>query len=96
LRARLWRLEEGPEWPKSLREADPHDEYFEDNLATARIALELDPFTYSRGLMKENDDVRIFTTKDPAAGYRVIIGIRIQSRVVTLGWVEVEPLDDTG
>ena len=39
---------------------------------------------------EEHDDVRIFTTKDRAAGYRVVIGIRLAFPVVTLGWVEIE------
>ena len=32
------------------------------------------------------------STKDVAAGYRLIVGVRIQPPKVILGWIDLEPL----
>lgn len=95
MRARLWRLLEGPEWADSLAAADPGDGYFEDNVDALRGILELDPFAYSHPFVEDRDLTRIATTKDVAAGYRLVILFRINPPKVTceLGWLWREPLD---
>ena len=82
-RGRAGRLE-------SLADADPGDEYFQRNVQTTRDALEYDPFTYSRPFTDEN--TRVFTTKDVAAGYRLVALIRVDrsKRTVELGWAMLE------
>ena len=90
----LWRLVEGPEWRQSVEDANPHDEFFEDNLTAARQALAHNPIGFSRPFLHERDDVREFNTKDFAAGYRVVVFFRLDTHEVTveLGWVMLEAL----
>lgn len=94
MRAPLYRLVEGPGWQDSLSAADPGDDRFADNVQALKFALEYAPWKYSQALAEEHDPVRIATTKDRAAGYRLVVGIRIDASTVTLGWVDVETLDD--
>lgn len=96
MRFPLWRLTEGPEWGESVRETDPGDAWFERNLEAARQALELDPYTYSRPFLGDRDEQRVFTTRDVAAGYRVVLFFRVwpPKRTCELGWVEVEALEE--
>ena len=74
MRAPLYLLEEGPEWQDSVEAADPHDERFGDNLEALKLALQYGPWKYSHGLTKQDDPVRVATTKDRAAGYRLVAG----------------------
>jgi hypothetical protein len=92
---RPWGLRYGPEWEASLAAADQHDGYFEENLAVAEDALRTNPRGYyARGFLDDNDDVRVFTTKDRAAGYRVVIFFEIDQPAMQLElhWIDVEPL----
>lgn len=93
MRADLYRLIEEPGWQRSLREADPGDDRFEANIDAARQALAYGPYKYSRPLVEDHDAVRIFTTRDDAAGYRVFVGIKVEPPNVRLGWVELEWLE---
>jgi hypothetical protein len=90
LRVPLWRLEEGPEWQESLAAADPGDEYFERNVQATRDALAYDPLGYSRPFTDQ--ETRVFTTKDVAAGYRLVALVRVDrdKRTVELGWAMLE------
>lgn len=92
MRAPLWRLVEGPEWADSVEAADPGDGYFEDNLEALRLALEYGPFKYSTPFIDDRDDLRVATTKDPRAGYRLVAFIRIAAPTVELKWVMLEDL----
>jgi hypothetical protein len=96
LRARLWRVVDGPEWAEAVEAADPSDEYFQDNLEAMRQALELGPYHYTHPYIEERDDVRVMTTKDRKAGYRLVALVRIDAskRTVERGWVMLEPLDE--
>lgn len=94
MQAPLYRLVEGPEWQESLEAADPGDDRFADNLAALKLALGYGPWKYSQPLAEDHDPVRIATTKDLAAGYRLVVGLRIDSPNVTLGWIELERLED--
>lgn len=91
----MWRLVPGPEWEQSVRDADPDDGYFEDNLRTTRDVLAYDPFYLSRPFLGERDDARVFTTKDVAAGYRLVVFFKVRSgeQTVELGWVVLEQLE---
>ena len=93
MQAPLYRLVEGPDWQESLKAADPDDDRFADNLEALRLALQYAPWKYSHALVEEHDAVRIATTRDEAAGYRLVVGFRIDPPNVTLGWVELEPLE---
>ncbi|MCW2994064.1 MAG: hypothetical protein JWQ18_1559 [Conexibacter sp.] len=94
MKARLWQIAYGPEWHQSVSTADPGDGYFEDDMEACHDALGLAPFTYSHQFL-DRDDVRIFTTSDELAGYRVVVFLRIEREVtrVTLEWVMLEPLE---
>ncbi len=94
MQAPLYRLVEGPEWLESLEATDPGDERFSDNLEALKLALGYGPWKYSRPLLEEHDALRIATTKDPAAGYRLVIGVRIEPPNVILGWIELELLEE--
>jgi hypothetical protein len=95
VKARLWRVVYGPEWQRSVDEADPRDGYFEDDLDAVEDALGLNPLRYSFPFLDEQDDMRIFTTRDEAAGYRVIVFCRVDRAMksVELCWVEREDLE---
>lgn len=92
MRAWLWRLEPGPEWCESVRDADPGDEYFARNLEALREILRLRPYEASSPFSEH--EVRIVTTKDVAAGYRLVALIRMRPReqTVELGWLMLEDL----
>lgn len=90
----LWGLEEGPEWEGSVRAADPGDGYFQDNVQALKDLLQHDPHAYSHGYLEERGDLRVAMTRDVAAGYRAILFFKIEKRVVTLLWIELEPLAD--
>lgn len=94
MRAPLYRLVEGPEWQGSVNAAHPGDERFDDNIAALRLSLEYGAYDYSRPLIEDHDLVRIATTKDVAAGYRLVAGIKIELTTVTLGWLDLEWLAD--
>lgn len=91
MRFPLWRLSEGPEWQESLDAANPHDEYFDRNLQAAYDVLAYAPYEYSRPFTDHN--ARLFTTKDRAAGYRLVALIRVipEKQTVELGWMTLEP-----
>lgn len=88
----LWRLVEGPEWASSLSAEDPGDEYFWRNVRALRDSVQYNPFAYTRGLTGDLDDTRVFTTKDGAAGYRLVALIRVDRsrQAVELGWLTLE------
>lgn len=93
----LWELRDGPEWSQSVGEAEQAVEAagseldrFAANLDASRAALENDPHAFSQPFLGNRDDVRVFTTKDEAAGYRLVVFFRIQKRVCERGWVVLE------
>jgi hypothetical protein len=90
LKVPLWRLVNGPEWEQSLADADPDDEYFRRNVETVREAMAYDQFFESQPFTDE--DTRVFTTKDVAAGYRLVALVRVDrsKRTVELGWAMLE------
>jgi len=96
LLARIWRVFNGPEWDESVKAADPRDEYyFLRNLETLRDALALDPYRYSHPFLAERGELRIYQTRDQAAGYRLIAAIEVISpaKTVELRWVVREDLN---
>ncbi len=96
MRAKLWRVTDGPEWDASVRETDPGDEWFARNLETVREALELDPYAYSTPFLEERGEERVFVSEDRAAGYAVVAFFRVwpKKRTCELGWIELEVLDE--
>ena len=94
MKARLWRVSHGPEWQSSVDEVDPCDGYFDGNLDAVEDALGLNPLRYSTPYLDGQDDLRIFMTRDEAAGYRVVVFIRLDRAMksVELCWVDLEPL----
>jgi hypothetical protein len=92
LKARLWRLVEGPEWRASVEAEGNGVERFDHNLAALLDGIGINPFAYSRPLTAEVEDVRYGTTKDVANGYRLVVFLRLDRQQVTcdLGWVAVE------
>lgn len=96
MRVPLYRLLEGPEWQQSVEDADTGDQRFQDNLAALRMALEYGPYKYSQPLVEEHDKTRIATTKDVAAGYRLVAGVQMDTPNVILGWLDLEWLEEGG
>jgi hypothetical protein len=94
LLARTWRVFDGPEWTDSVKEADPADEYFARNLEAIKIWLERDPHYGSHALVDGNDDLRVYKTKDEAAGYRLIVVIHcdVSAKTVECRWLHREQL----
>jgi len=96
LLSREWRLIEGPEWGSARAGADPWDEYFDENLEAIFHLLRRDPYRCSHAFLGDaRADERVVQTTDQAAGYRVIVFVRIvpSEKHVELGWVELETLD---
>lgn len=96
MRAPLWTVVRTSEWEASVSDVDPGDGYFERNLETVFDALSLGPYENSKPFVTDRDDVRLFLTRDDAAGYRVIVLFRVDGhrRRVELGWVALETLED--
>ena len=92
--ARTWRVVDGPEWTESVEEADPADEYFARNLEAIKIWLERDPHYGSHGLVDRTDDLRVYKTRDEAAGYRLIVVIHCDASAKTVErrWLHREQL----
>lgn len=92
MRANLWGIDEGPEWEASVVAADPGTDRFQENLKALRDAIAVNPFGYTRPLVKETEYERYGTTKDVAAGYRLVIFIRVDVAATRceLVWVELE------
>jgi hypothetical protein len=80
VQAPLYALVPGPQWEESVAAADPGDDRFADNLEALKLALGYAPWRYSQALVEEHDPVRIATTKDRAAGYRLVVGVRVSPR----------------
>lgn len=92
--ARTWRVIDGPEWAGSIEDADPDDAYFARNLEAIKIWLERDPHYGSHTLLDGDDDLRVFKTRDEAAGYRLIVVIEVDSAAKTVErrWLHREQL----
>jgi hypothetical protein len=92
----LWRVVRGPEWAASVAEADPGDDYFRRNLEAIELVLSVRPFGPGTGsfIEDQDEDIRLYTTSDVAAGYRVVTLFRVNrdARTVELGWVTLESL----
>lgn len=92
----LWGLEDGRDWQDSVDDVQTGDARFEANLEALRESLSVFPTKYSRPLVEgvEEDDVRYATTKDVAAGYRLVAFIRLDRdrHKVVLEWLAVEQL----
>ena len=89
-----WRVVPGDEWQESLEGIDPSDEFFARNVRSVYDTLSFDPYSWSRAFTDHN--TRLFTTKDVAAGYRLVALIHIDpgSHTVTLGWADIEWLPE--
>jgi hypothetical protein len=85
---------DGPEWAESVEEADPDDEYFARNLEAIKIWLERDPFYGSHALVEGEDALRVYKTRDEAAGYRLIVVIHCDgdAKIVERRWLHREQL----
>lgn len=92
--ARTWRVLDGPEWTESVEQADPHDSYFARNLEALKIWLERDPHYGTYTFLEDDESLRVYKTKDEAAGYRllVVISCDSQAKTVERRWLGLEPL----
>ncbi len=88
----LWRVVEGPEWQESVDAANPYDAYYEFNIETIRLALQLNPYSDSTApFLDGQDDARVFETNDAAGGYRVAAFYFVdrESHSVELRWMAI-------
>jgi hypothetical protein len=85
---------DGPDWAESVDKADPTDQYFARNLEAIKIWLERDPRYGSHALIDGDDDLRVYKTKDEAAGYRLIVVIHCDAvkKIVEHRWLHRELL----
>ncbi len=97
----LWRLRDGPGWTESVEAAENDaiensifgPDRFQANLEAICDALAYNPFEYSRPLVEGvDDDLRYGTTKDVAAGYRLVVLVRLHrmSRTIERAWMTTE------
>ncbi len=92
---RLWRLIYGPDWHSSVEQADRGHDRFRENRQVLEEVISFDPFhPYTRVLWPENDTDRVATTRDVAAGYRMVVFYRVDrtAQACTLEWMELEDL----
>lgn len=92
--AHNWRVVDGPEWAECVEDVDPHDNYFVRNLEALKIWLERDPHYGTHTFLEGDDSLRVYKTKDEAAGYRLLVVIACddETKTVERRWLAVEPL----
>jgi len=93
----LFGLSDGPEWERSVREAEEEAlasggdlKRFEANQAAARDALQYDPRGYSDPFLGGPDGARVFTTRDDAEGYRLVVFFEIKGDRSERKWLMLE------
>jgi hypothetical protein len=94
LLAHTWRVVDGPEWAASVNEVDPHDGYFARNLEALKIWLERDPHYRTHTFLDGDESLRVYKTKDEAAGYRLLVVIECndEEKIVERRWLALELL----
>ena len=73
---------------------DPGDARYRENIRALRDAIAVNPFAWTRPLIEEIELERYGTTRDGAAGYRLVVFVRVDvdTRTCVLAWVKLERL----